>query len=335
MSQLDHHVLVVGTGSIGLRHLRCFLATGRAFVSFVEPRDEVRSRIAHEYYPCRGYRTLEEALTHGGFDSAVIATPAQMHVSQTIQLLENNIHVLVEKPLTLDLASADCLAAAAREASAIVGVAYVYRANPLLSQMREALLSGEYGAPVELIAYGGQNFPTYRPAYRDTYYSDHATGGGAIQDALTHVFNAAQWLIGDMQKIVVDADHQVLEGVCVEDTVHAMARHEGNTLASYTLNQHQPANEMTITVVCEQGILRMENHRQRWCVVREPDTPWKDFQLPSLERDELFVRQADSFLDAIQGKSLPLCSLDEGISSLKANVAALLSWKQGTWQHIS
>ncbi|MEW4563223.1 Gfo/Idh/MocA family oxidoreductase [Bremerella sp. JC770] len=335
MAQLDHHVLIVGTGSIGLRHLRCFLATGRAAVSFVEPRDEVRSSIVHEYPHCRGYRSLEEALAQGDFNSAVIATPAPMHVPQAIQLLENRIPVLIEKPLTLDLASAECLAAAARKASSIVGVAYVYRANPLLAQMRDSLLSGEFGTPVELIAYGGQNFPTYRPAYRDTYYNDRATGGGAIQDALTHVFNAAQWLVGDMQKIVVDAEHQVLGGVSVEDTVHAIARHEGNILASYTLNQHQPANELTMTVVCEQGMLRMENHRQRWRVTRQPDTPWTDFPLPTLERDELFVRQADSFLDAIQGKSVPLCGLDEGIASLKANVAALASWKQGNWQHIS
>ena len=33
------HTLIVGAGSIGERHIRCFLATGRVAVSFVEPKE--------------------------------------------------------------------------------------------------------------------------------------------------------------------------------------------------------------------------------------------------------------------------------------------------------
>ena len=35
-------ILIVGTGSIGERHTRCFLATGRAQVSICEPNDDLR-----------------------------------------------------------------------------------------------------------------------------------------------------------------------------------------------------------------------------------------------------------------------------------------------------
>ncbi|UUO07836.1 Gfo/Idh/MocA family oxidoreductase [Blastopirellula sp. J2-11] len=332
MPQPSHHLLIVGAGSIGLRHLRCFLASERTAISFVEPRAEVRDSILAEYPTACGYASLEEALEQGKFDGAVIATPAPMHVPQALQLLDCGLHLLIEKPLSLDLVSAASLLTAAEQSPLAIGVAYVYRANPLLSQMRDAILSGAYGKPLELIAYGGQNFPTYRPAYRDTYYRDHASGGGAIQDALTHVFNAAQWLIGDMQKIVVDAEHLVLDGVDVEDTVHAIARHSNGVMANYTLNQHQAANEMTLTVVCQRGVLRWETHLHRWRIATEPDAPWKDIQHEPLQRDELFIRQANSFLDAMEGKSPPLCSLAEGVSTLRANVAAFDSWRSGAWR---
>ncbi|WP_158265414.1 Gfo/Idh/MocA family protein [Blastopirellula marina] len=331
MPQLDHHVLVVGAGSIGHRHLRCFRQTGRCRVGFVDPRETIRHELGQLYPDVRGYESLEQALDDP-FDSAVIATPAPLHVPQSLQLLEAGLHLLIEKPLCLDLDEAQRLETAASQRPQTVNVAYVYRANPLLSQMREAIFSGEFGRPVELIAYCGQHFPTYRPAYRETYYRAHDTGGGAIQDALTHVFNAAQWLIGNMQKIAVDADHKILDGVDVEDTVHAIARHENDVMATYTLNQHQAANELTITVICENGVVRLENHQQRWRTMSVPDGPWTDHQLPPFERDELFTRQANLFLDAVEGKALPLCPLNEGVATLQANLAALSSWRDAAWK---
>ena len=82
--------------------------------------------------------------------------------------------------------------------------------------------------------------PTYRPAYREIYYKDRTTGGGAIQDALTHVLNASEWLVGPIRRIAVDAAHQVLEGTTVEDTVHVMARHGGVLGATASTSTRPP-----------------------------------------------------------------------------------------------
>lgn len=325
-------MLVVGAGSIGQRHLRCLLGTQRAVVSFVEPNADLRQQVATQYPAATPLATFEEALSHT-FDGAVVATPAPLHIPQATALLERGVHVLIEKPLSVDLHGVPALQAAAQAAGRVVGVAYVYRANPVLASMRDALRSGEFGRPVELIACGGQNFPTYRPAYRETYYTRHDAGGGAIQDALTHVLNAGQWLVGNLQRVVVDAAHQLLPGVEVEDTVHVLGRH-GDVLASYTLNQHQAPNELTISVVCERGVLRFENHHHRWREMRQPDTPWIDHTFPPLERDELFIRQSHAFLAAMQGQAAPLCSLEEGIATLQVNLAALASWREACWKTV-
>ena len=68
--------------------------------------------------------------------------------------------------------------------------------------MKAALDSGRFGRPVQLVAVCGQHFPTYRPAYREIYYRDRATGGGAIQDAITHVLNLGEWLIGPVDRLL-------------------------------------------------------------------------------------------------------------------------------------
>lgn len=335
---LPHAVLIVGVGSIGERHLRCFQATGRAEVSLVEVNPSLRATITQRY-AVRGYANLDEALSDRSIASpnqvlsAVVATPANQHVDIAMRLADAGHHLLIEKPLSTNINGVSQLARVVQERAVVVSVAYVLRCYPALMAMREALLSGRFGKPVEIVAVCGQNFPTYRPAYRDIYYNDHATGGGAIQDALTHVLNAGEWLVGPINRLVADAAHQVLADVNVEDTVHVLTRH-GDVLGSYSLNQHQAPNESTLTVICERGTIRWESHTQRWRWMVEPDEAWHDEPHEPQPRDAAFIHQANRFLDAVEGTQKPLCPLDEGAQTLRVNLAALASVQSRSWQTV-
>lgn len=326
-----HRVLVIGVGSIGERHLRCFQQTGRCQVSFVEINATLREAIGQKY-SVPGYGDLKEALLEQP-NVAVVCTPAHLHVDLATQLVDAGLQVLIEKPLSTRLDGIRELTDLVKHRQTVCGVAYVYRCHPVLTQMREAILSGRFGKPVELVAVCGQHFPTYRPAYREIYYKDRATGGGAIQDALTHVLNAGEWLLGPITRLVADAEHQVLEGVAVEDTVHVLARHS-EILASYSLNQHQAPNELTITVVCERGTVRFEGHESRWRWMTEPASTWHNGAHTALERDTLFIAQAHRFLDAVEGKCPVACSLEAGQQTLRVNLAALASLEHHAWQNL-
>jgi len=247
------------------------------------------------------------------------------------QLACSGVHLLIEKPLAVAMEGVDGLLSAVKEHAVIAAVAYVYRAHPHLADMRAALRSGRLGNPVQIVAVAGQHFPTYRPAYMQTYFSSRASGGGSVQDALTHIINAAQWLVGPIDRLVADLAHQVLEGVDVEDTVHVLARH-GDVLGSYSLNQHQAPNEVALTVVCTEGTARFESHCNRWREMTQPDTAWADHGGAPVERDELFLRQAHHFLDAVEGSAKPLCALDEAILGLRDNIAILKSAASGRWE---
>lgn len=328
---MAHSVLIVGVGSIGERHLRCFQATGRVEACIVEINAELRGTVA-ERYRVAAFESLDAALTETRPQVAVIAVPAHLHVAMATTLVERGVPVLIEKPLSTSQAGIAELQQRAAERGVVAGVAYVLRCNPLLASMRERIQACDFGRPVQLVAVTGQHFPTYRPAYREIYYRDRATGGGAIQDALTHIVNAGEWLVGPVRRLTADAAHQVLDGVTVEDTVHLLARH-GDVLASYSLNQHQAPNELTITVVCERGTIRWESHRHRLSWLTQPGGEWQVEEIPPLERDTLFVAQANRFLDAVEHGAPPACSLAEGWQTLRVNQAALASADQGgAWQ---
>ncbi|MBP87108.1 MAG: hypothetical protein CMJ64_10390 [Planctomycetaceae bacterium] len=325
-------VLVIGVGSIGERHARCFQSTDRANVSICEVNDTLRKEVAARYGLEAAYAGWQAALD-SDFEAAVICTPAHLHIPMAIELAGRGKHLLIEKPLSTSLDHVEELRTAIATTQVHAMVAYVMRGHPGFQALKAALDSGRFGKPVHATCNTGQHFPTYRPAYREIYYKDRATGGGAIQDGLTHMINTAEWLLGPIDRVAADCAHQVLEDVEVEDTVNVIARH-ADILGSYTLNQHQARNESTFTIVCERGTIRFEMHRQRWRWVTEPETPWTDEAIGTLERDDLFVDQATSFLDVVRGTALPPCTLDEAVQTLRVNLAILAATEDERWVEV-
>ena len=329
---MKHRVLVIGAGSIGERHVRTFLATGRAEVSICEPHGE-RCKAVAERYSVRAYDDLEASLAEAP-DAAVVATPADSHVSIANRVASGGTHLLIEKPLSTGLEGVDALRETIARQRCVAAVGYVWRMHPMLGRMREAVVEGRFGKPLQLVVRGGQHFPTFRPAYRETYYTRRETGGGTTQDALTHMFNVGEWLVGPVDRIAADTSRQYLEGVEVEDTVHAITR-QGDVMGCYSINQFQAPNELSVTVACERGTARFEAEKLRWRWMLEPDSGWQEEALDQLERDDMFVRQANAFVDALEGKAVSICTFDEGAQTLRVNLAALESADKGVWVKVS
>lgn len=320
-------ILVIGCGSIGERHLRCFLATGRAEVTACESNPTLQAKMA-ETYRVPVVADWQAAAASGRYAAAVVCTPAPLHVPMAATLFGAGLHALVEKPLSHSLAGIPELLEAHRRSGRQAAVGYVLHVYPVLSEARALLAGGELGRPLQASVVSGQPFHQLRPAYAQTYYRDHAMGGGAIQDALTHSVNWVESVIGPVDSVLCDCAHLALPGVEVEDTVHVSARH-GSVLANYTLNQFQPANESTITINAERGMVKIEIHRRRWGVYRVGDTQWTWHDCAPLERDTPFIAQANAFLDQIEGQPPRLCSLEAAARTLRFNLAALASAASG------
>lgn len=333
LNDKKHRILVVGVGSIGDRHVRCFGATGRATVGICEPGAERRNMVAEQYGITESTASLEEALSHP-WDAVLIATPAHTHIPIAIQVAGAGMNLIIEKPLSTSLDGIDALCSLVKEKSIIAAVSYQYRAHPGIRSMKAALDSGRFGKLLQVYGAIGQSFPFYRPAYRDIYFADRKQGGGAIQDAMTHLLNLAEWLAGPITRLAVDAGHQKLEGVTVEDTVHVLARHD-QVMANYALNLYQHPNESQISIVCEKGTLRFELHRKRWRCMTEPEGPWEDHLHALKDRDAWYIENAAVFLDVLEHKAAPLCSLGDGIQTLRVNLAALKSVDTQSWQVVA
>ena len=323
----EHHTLVVGCGSIGERHARCIKSTGRAELSVCDSNLELLKAVGRRYGAAT-HTGFESALRDPGITAVVIATPAHLHVAMAREAIGAGKHVLIEKPLSTSLKGVAELIASRDELGKSALVAYTYRVNPAATAARKFILGGDFGRPLHVIAVCGQDFPFFRPAYREIYFNDHETGGGAIQDGLTHVANTVEWILGPTDSLVCDTGRLALPGVLVEDTVNVQARN-GGTLVSYAFNLFQAPTENFIHWHAEGGSVRMEFQAQRWGVWRRGDQAWTSHEAPVAERDRLYVAEANEFLNHIEGHPSSLATLVEAIQTTRFNLAALQSARTG------
>jgi predicted dehydrogenase len=315
-------VLVVGGGSIGERHARCFQQIG-CTIALCEHNDARRSEVARQYGLAKSFAAIEQAAAQP-WDGVVICTPAHLHVEHAVRLAGCAPALLIEKPLGTRLEDIPRLRTAL--AGKVVQVGYVLRVHPATQHVQQLLRSGAIGTLHQVTIVAGQHFPTFRPAYREIYYARRETGGGAIQDAATHLFDLVHCLAGKLDWVLCDAAHQALPGVEVEDTVHLVSRAVGGrVLVSLALNQFMAPSETHVQLNGSGGSLAIRFHEHRAGIFRRGDAGWTWTEPLAADRDDLFRAQAESFLAAAVGREPPPCTLDDGIHALAANLAALES----------
>lgn len=96
------------------------------------------------------YDSVEDFYAENTADLAIIASPIQFHTRQVKCALANGSNVLCEKPLTGDESDIDDLIKARDESGKFVMVGYQWSHSPAILAMKQDIINGLYGEPVEL-----------------------------------------------------------------------------------------------------------------------------------------------------------------------------------------
>ncbi|MFC6666248.1 Gfo/Idh/MocA family protein [Deinococcus radiopugnans] len=129
MTDAPLNVGIIGAGAISQRHFEGYSHAGAIVTAFAEPHDGTRHRRETEWN-ARGYADFTKLLEEGEVQAVSICTPNAFHAPAALAALSRGIHVLCEKPLSLDLAACDEMIAAAREGGAILQTGHHLRSSP-------------------------------------------------------------------------------------------------------------------------------------------------------------------------------------------------------------
>ncbi len=324
-----HRVVIVGTGGIGRRHIKGFAETGRAVLSYVEPDTTRRSSAESLYAPQSSQADLEH-VDLAAQDLAVICAPAHRHVDIMMTCARAGLAFLVEKPLAVTMDGVDAVLRQVDDKGIIARVGYTRRNAPELKAMRAHVLDGKIGVPKLAYVNASQEFPKYRPDYRETYYSSPEMGGGAILDAASHSFDALIWMLGRPTTVGAMHDRMALEGSRTEDTCLVNIRFEGGAMANLTINQFQKRHVSTFEMIGTCGNLMLDHSTLKFA--DDDSGAWaeqRDFMeglAPMEAHQARFALQANAMLDALEGKPDDLATLEEARLNLALALAAKRSW---------
>jgi predicted dehydrogenase len=219
---------LVGCGRMGRAHLAAASATRAArIVAVVDP--------AHDGDAIAGrpLRSLDEVLD-SGVDGLLVASSTPSHQAIVERALSAGLHVLCEKPLTLDPAADLALGRLARERRRVLQVGFWRRFSEPYRALRSILARGEIGAPCGMRAAQWDAEP---PSAR---FCDVAVSGGIEVDCGVHELDLARWLLGqEVAHVAVcgPAPSAALAAVGDTETVYALARLSGGAALAVDLTR--------------------------------------------------------------------------------------------------
>lgn len=188
---------ILGTGDVSGEYIKAFHKNPHTEVRAILSREAARAEAKAREYGldrCRAYTSLEELLRADDIHVVAICTPHHLHVEQGVACAQAGKHLIVEKPVALDLEGLRKLDRAIREAGVRSVVGFVLRWNPLAETIRAILAEGLLG---DLYYVEADYLHGITREYRlYPWLRQRAFGGTALLTAGCHAVDVVRWFLG-------------------------------------------------------------------------------------------------------------------------------------------
>lgn len=169
------------------------------------------------------YENLDEMLQSADIDAVYVASPVVFHKEQAIKILEAGKHLLIEKPLGIDVASTRKIMECARQKDVLAGVAMVMRCHDGHEKIKKLISRGKLG---QIVTCRAQLTCWFPPAEGSWRLNPAISGGGALMDMGIHCVDLMRYLLDDEVKKVAGLVDNISFDYAVEDSASAMLKME-------------------------------------------------------------------------------------------------------------
>jgi predicted dehydrogenase len=340
---------VVGLGIMGKSHLKDIAALENTeLVSVCDVNRVAADQYASEYN-VTPYYDYHDLLQHQPLDAILIATPHSFHPATSIVALERGIHVLVEKPIAIQVKEARPMIAAyerAREQHPNLkfGVVFMQRTYGYWRAIKSMIDEGQLGRLVRTTWLITDWFRTQsyydNGGWRATWKGE---GGGVLLNQCPHNLDLYQWLVGMPKRVTGFVSLGKYHRIEVEDEVTGYFEHENDMIGHFITSTGESPGTNRLEIVGENGKLVYENQKltffrnQRSMFEQIKSAPGGFDAVPFEKVDVAYEHHGqpghrfiiENFANAIlHGEPLTVPA-EEGLHSLMLGNAILLSSLEG------
>lgn len=286
------NVGVVGVGYLGSLHARVYSQLKNANLVCVCDIDKKRAKkVARKrrvwYFP--DYRTLFDKV-----DAVSIAVPTNLHHKIAKEFLDNNIHVLIEKPITQSLSEAQELINIAESKNLTLQVGHIERFNPVVRAVEPLLKDARF---IECHRAG--------PFKKKKRVKDV----GVVLDLMIHDI--------DIILSLVKSDVKTIEAVGVstispyEDIANVRLTFKNGAIADITASRVTKEEVRQIKISQEDSHIMLDYLHHDAHIVRKTDKKILKEKI-KIKKKEPLKQELKSFISSIQNNTKPIVSGKEG-----------------------
>jgi len=297
---------VVGVGYLGKFHAEKYAASAKAALVGVVDIDETRAKeIAGTVgVPAfTDYRAL-----FGRVQCVSVAVPTRFHYQVARDFIEAGIDVLVEKPLTADIAEARALVDAAGSRGVILQVGHLERFNPAIRRLEGIIKE-----------------PKFVECHRLAPFVERGTDVDVVLDLMIHDI--------DVIASLVRSEVQRVEAVGVPvltdkpDIANARIKFVNGCIANVTSSRVSLKRERKIRFFQPDAYISIDYDQRRAQIYHKPapGAGWLDIRAENVEIQDgdALADEIDSFLDCVRARTLPLVGGADGLRALE--IASMIS----------
>ena len=195
----------LGVGIIGLGGAAVAMVPKFAFnprfqvIAAADLDREILDRFLMDFPDAATYTSAEEMCRNPRIDLVYIATPNHLHTEHCELAMSHGKHVLIEKPMTVNVAEGEALAASAERNGVLLGVNVKHSFEPRILRIREMARTGEFGE-LRMINHWRYQDWLYRP--RSNEERTPGPGGGILWRQGPHQFDIIRTIGGGMVRSV-------------------------------------------------------------------------------------------------------------------------------------
>jgi predicted dehydrogenase len=293
---------VVGAGSFGRHHLRILSQSPGAELAGVVDSDSQRASGAAAQYGCPVYKSLGDLA--GKVDAAVVAVPTAAHADVGCALLESGIDVLVEKPIAPDVESARRLVDTAARTGRILQVGHLERLNPAITALKKLM-----------------TLPLFFEIHRLSLFSPRILDVDVVLDLMIHDLDIVLDLVGAMPEEIRAAGISILSDKV--DIANVRLAFPGGCIANLTASRVSTERVRKLRLFQPHQYVSLDYQKQEAVAFTVSGSQQIGFQPLSVSKDEPLRLEIDSFLEAVQNRSRPAVSGEEGLRALEIGLAIL------------
>lgn len=257
----DQHVPVrfgiIGYGNFAERAIApAISATPGATLVAVQKRslDAARAKAEERGIPL-AFARAEDLVAHADVDAVFIVSANSAHCAETVAAARAGKHVLVEKPMALNVGEAEEMIAACARHNVRLMVGHMIRFSPLVRRMREVVRSGLLGT---LVSARADFIYDARLSQRGWLRERGVAGGGPVYDVGVHCLDTLRYVLDDEVETVRSVLDPLPTAERTEESAHLGLRFSRGTLGSIFCSYAAPVRRKEIEILGMDGRMTAE-----------------------------------------------------------------------------